>query len=1199
MRTPILKSQAPTGSLWERCSSKPHSVGKVRTSAARLVQFMALFAVMLFGYGSQANAQIANCVTVICPPDLVTNYTCDDVVIFQNPPLLVTNNCPGFNVQIVCQPPLGSPLPLGATQVRCAVMGPNQQIFETCSFTILVVRDTVPPEIRCPDDMTVTVCPDAAGGCGSVVNYPAPLASDNSGIVAVTCVPPPGSVFACGTTVVSCTAVDRCQNTAKCDFKITVEPIPAPIIQCPTAVITVTIPCGTNCVPVTYPLPIVTGGTLIGCTPAPGTCLPVGIHTVTCRARNQCGVVVGCEFQIRVLQSQGEPPSIVCPQDILVTTCSNCTVVNFPAPIVVDGSAPVCTPPSGTCFPLGSTSVSCVSANPCGTSECKFIITVRPVPPPTIQCPTAPIVVTVPCGTNCVPVFYPAPVVTGGTLIGCTPPSGTCLPVGIHTIVCRARNECGVVVGCEFDIRVIQGQGEPPIITCPPDITALTCSNCTVVNFPAPVVANGVLIGCTPPSGTCFPLGITTVNCIARNNCSGSECKFDIVVRPVPPPTIQCPSNIVVTVPCGTNCVPVFYPAPIVINGGLVGCFPPSGTCLPVGQHVVSCRATNICGQVDGCEFVVTVRPGDTQPPTIQCPSDIVVTTCNNCQIVSYPAPVVSAGATVVCTPPSGTCFPLGNTIVNCVASNDCGTKDCKFTVTVREGRPCVKPPLNMVLWLPLDEPVGPIANNIVPGAPNGAHANGPVPLLGQFVLNSLGFDGVNDTVRVPHYAAIGLGMSDMTIDAWVLRRDTGGRRAIVSKVRFLATGALRGYEFYLDNGLLKLDLAGVSSATFNSATLVPADNQWHHVAVTVRRAGAGVVRFYLDGVGVASLPGPIPNLIGNSNPLFVGSSGLGGGGSVALFRGFIDEVEIFNRSLLATEITSLFTAGPAGKCKIRCIIPWDVSFPLGQPCVTVTATLCNSTAVPQPVTWTATGPMPIPTPGGNVVIPPFSCINFPVTICRPTNGAPVGSVVTWTMTVYSGNLCPITCVGSVINPGPIVVTVPTDVIAIPGTNATRTVRIGLNGLPPGQPVRLRAIGPDMEPDLRIISLNGLPPGQPVIISGFFDIFTEVSIRFAEAEPIGLYTILVEIDVDGDGDFDVPASFDVRNLVVAPPTIRIVSRNGRHNLFWEDEGDGLGFLETSKEVDGPWEVIPNAGPGYPVDPSLDQQFFRVMVPEIQ
>jgi hypothetical protein len=49
--------------------------------------------------------------------------------------------------------------------------------------------------------------------------------------------------------------------------------------------------------------------------------------------------------------------------------------------------------------------------------------------------------------------------------------------------------------------------------------------------------------------------------------------------------------------------------------------------------------------------------------------------------------------------------------------------------------------------------------------------------------------------------------------------------------------------------------------------------------------------------------------------PLLIGSqeTGLGGG---EFFNGGLDELEIFNRALNATEVKALYHAGSAGKCK-------------------------------------------------------------------------------------------------------------------------------------------------------------------------------------------------------------------------------------------------------------------------------------------
>jgi Family of unknown function (DUF6345)/HYR domain len=727
----------------------------------------AIMASCLFLFTAMAGAQTTAPLNLRCPTN-VTLWTCSDVAVWTTPLPVPSGGCSNYNV--VCQPPVGTALPIGATTVMCRVFDACQNS-DTCTFTITVRRDTEPPVIKCPSNIVERVCPTAAGACGGIINYPTPTATDNSGVVsAIVCNPPSGSFFPCGVNVVTCRVFDRCQNQDTCEFTITVEPggqppsiqcppdqtvltcsnsavvtypfpvvlpsgtsviclppsgtvmtlgshavtciasnscgtaqcsfkvdvrsIPPPVITCPPDV-TITLPCLSNCIQVAYAPPTVVNGTLAGCSPPPGACLTPGITTVTCIATNRCGDRDLCRFDVRVIQGQGEPPQILCPTNLTFTTCSNCTVVNYALPVVNNGELVRCNPPRGTCFPLGVTAVVCEASNACARSECTFTITVRPVPPPSILCPTNDVIFTAPCNSNCVPVTYGLPPVLGGGIAVCTPPQGTCLPIGIHAIVCVATNMCGDRDVCQFLVRVVPGQGPPPEIICPNDITVTTCSNCVAVNYPLPTVSNGVLIGCTPPPTFCFPLGATIVSCGASNACARSECKFTVTVRPVPPPTIQCPSNVVVTVPCGSNCVPVVYPLPTVSNGTLIGCNPPQGTCLPVGNYVVICRATNTCGAVAACEFPVHVIQGQGQPPRILCPTNPIVVTnvCGAaCVPVNYPLPPVVGGVLVGCNPPPGTCLPVGIHTVTCVATNPCDRDVCTFDVRVVQGQ--IQPPI-------------------------------------------------------------------------------------------------------------------------------------------------------------------------------------------------------------------------------------------------------------------------------------------------------------------------------------------------------------------------------------------------------------------------------------------------------------------------------------------------------------------------
>lgn len=74
----------------------------------------------------------------------------------------------------------------------------------------------VPSTLTCP----ASTCINAAGP--TVVTFPTPVTTGgtNPGSTAV-CTPPSGSVFALGTTPVSCTASDGCTGTASCSFNVT------------------------------------------------------------------------------------------------------------------------------------------------------------------------------------------------------------------------------------------------------------------------------------------------------------------------------------------------------------------------------------------------------------------------------------------------------------------------------------------------------------------------------------------------------------------------------------------------------------------------------------------------------------------------------------------------------------------------------------------------------------------------------------------------------------------------------------------------------------------------------------------------------------------------------------------------------------------------------------------------------------------
>jgi hypothetical protein len=97
----------------------------------------------------------------------------------------------------------------------------------------------------------------------------------------------------------------------------------------------------------------------------------------------------------------------------------------------------------------------------------------------------------------------------------------------------------------------------------------------------------------------------------------------------------------------------------------------------------------------EGEGVTATLTRVDTQPPDLAQPDDVTVTAepGEGSAAVTFPLPTatddVDPSPTVVCTPPSGSSFPLGETVVTCVATDSSdNSANVTFTVTVECGDP-------------------------------------------------------------------------------------------------------------------------------------------------------------------------------------------------------------------------------------------------------------------------------------------------------------------------------------------------------------------------------------------------------------------------------------------------------------------------------------------------------------------------------
>jgi HYR domain/Immunoglobulin domain/Immune inhibitor A-like, MAM domain len=125
----------------------------------------------------------------------------------------------------------------------------------------------------------------------------------------------------------------------------------------------------------------------------------------------------------------------------------------------------------------------------------------------------------------------------------CDPPSGSVFPLGTNWVNCTATDETGRSNQCQFVVRVM-ADTEPPQLTCPTNrVVDLMDTNGALVFFTAEAVDNAdgnLPVTCTPPSGSWFPPGETTVLCFSEDACGNrAECSFPVIVQPLTAPVLN------------------------------------------------------------------------------------------------------------------------------------------------------------------------------------------------------------------------------------------------------------------------------------------------------------------------------------------------------------------------------------------------------------------------------------------------------------------------------------------------------------------------------------------------------------------------------------------------------------------------------------------------------------------------------------
>jgi hypothetical protein len=316
------------------------------------------------------------------------------------------------------------------------------------------------------------------------------------------------------------------------------------------------------------------------------------------------------------------------------------------------------------------TASGCTSASSAATT-----VTVNPIPAtptitpggPTTFCPTQSVTLSSSSGSG--NQWY----LNGNPIGGATNPTYVATASGTYTDKVTAL---GCTSPASNGIAVTVSDSSPPTINCPANQMVTSPTAPVPVTYPAPTVGDncpGVgMPTCTPPSGSSFPAGTTTVTCnVSDFSNQSSSCQFTVTV--VIPCNITCPANI------NKNNDPN--------QCGAVNCSPASGSFFPKGTTTVNCTTT----AGPSCSFTVTVN--DTQPPVFTaCPAGINRAASATCPFagssqVTYTTPAATDNcsvAGVVCNPPSGGMFPVGTTTVTCTATDtSSNTAICSFPVSL------------------------------------------------------------------------------------------------------------------------------------------------------------------------------------------------------------------------------------------------------------------------------------------------------------------------------------------------------------------------------------------------------------------------------------------------------------------------------------------------------------------------------------
>lgn len=356
----------------------------------------------------------------------------------------------------------------------------------------------------------------------------------------------------------------------------------------------------------------------VSCSPPPGSQFPLGTTNVHCLATDLNGSSSG-SFILVVTDST--PPVVVTPGDIVstqpVVTFSVSATDNLDGPVGV-----TCTPASGSTFSAGTTPVTCVALDAHFNPGLGFFDVTVTDGAPRLTVPDR--IVTPATGPGGATVTYDV-TATGGATISCSAASGSTFALGVTAVTCTATNAFGTDTG-QFLVEVYDGFA-PVLVLHDVTVTATSPAGAVVTFNPTAIddVAGSVPVICAPPSGNTFPIGVTTVTCVADDghaNLATGTFKVTVLEQDTTPPVLML-TNVTAEATSPAGAIVTFTPTAVDETDGSVPvtCAPASGSTFALGDTLVQCSASDAHGNTAFGSFTVSVV--DTTPPVI---SDLTAT---------------------------------------------------------------------------------------------------------------------------------------------------------------------------------------------------------------------------------------------------------------------------------------------------------------------------------------------------------------------------------------------------------------------------------------------------------------------------------------------------------------------------------------------------------------------------------------------